>query len=127
MFGASGQVGAVRVRVQRRRGLDPILVRRIDVHDQRTGVRGRAARIATIGLARQRVGDGGIREREDSFRVEVLLAIALRHGRLLEAVVERDAVAAADPVESAVEHLFTVEILIEPQPDEVVHGARRLR
>src|ERR1700679_3188896 len=111
--------------MQSRTRLDPVLVPGVDVHDQRTGGgRGRhAAEVASVGLAGERIGERAIGEREYPLRIVVLLACTLRHPGLFEAEIQGDAVAGTDPIEHSVEYLLTVQVLVEAEPDEVVHRA----
>jgi hypothetical protein len=51
------------------------------------------------------VGRGLVGEREERFRIELILPVALRGARVREAVIHVDAVRRADPVEDGVEDL----------------------
>ena len=73
------------------------------------------------------IGQHRIGEREDGFRVEVILTIAFGAVGLREAVVDVAAAAAADPVQHAVDHTAAALVLVESIRLEIVDVAGRLR
>ena len=118
--GIAQVVLAVRRGVKQRSRLHPILVGRIDLRDQRAGMRGLAFGKAAIGLAGEWVGRGDVGEGENAFREKVVLAIALGAARLRPPVIHVDAVAGADPLHHQVEDDPAVLRLVEAQVSEIV-------
>ena len=119
--------GAVRGRVQQRRRLHPVLVRRVDLHAERAGIGPLAAPVSAVGLVGDRIVRHDVREREPPFDIEMVLAVALGAAGLREAIVHVDAVARRDPLHVAVERLLAVLGFVEPEMPEVVEKAPGLR
>ena len=118
--------GALGVGVEQRRRLDPVLVRRIHLHPQRTGEGRVAFVVAPRGHAADMVGDALVGEREERFRIELVLAIPLSRPRIGEPIVHVDAGRGPHPLQHPVEDLLAVLRLIEAEGSEVVEQAGRL-
>ena len=121
------QIPATRVAMQQGSGLDPVLVGSIDLEALGTGVGLSAAHITAISFATQPIRQCLMGEREHTFRVQMILPVALRSARLREPVVDLIAAAAARVAQYAVQDATAVFVLVEAEVHEVVERPRRLR
>ena len=111
--------------MEQRRRFHPVFIRGVDLGAEGAGAARFALRISAVSLAADGVVGHHVREREHALDEKMILAVALGAARLGEPVVHVDAVSRGDPLHHAVEHLFAVLGLVEPEVPEVVEQAER--
>src|SRR5262245_52588676 len=110
----------VRVRVQQRPALDPVLIARVGLEDLRAAAGQRAAHEAAAELLGDMVEQQLIGKREYALGSPSPDMLAVRAEWLCKAVVEESAARASDVVENTVEHLAAVLVAVEPEADDIV-------
>src|SRR5438876_11068531 len=113
--------------MENRHCFGPILVLGIYLEDLGTGVGLLAPAQSPIGLASIRINQDLIGEGELVLRIPTGDMLAMISARLGRPIVHENTAAAADPVQDTVENTPPVPMLVESEPQEVMHHAARLR